>query len=323
VLTSRVLPQIEFRIPVAPTISFYNRVHFFCAALRRLGRGHADTLIRIVVGDYADLDEVRRINAWATQYNLQWHRVPEEVSAAHDYYGTSDFRYALPESTADLVVLADADTALVQPVAQDLSWMLCDEPCIAGHMAHIPPPLKFLERSDLAARDVWPFLFQEFSIPFADELYRYSRDLAGEFPTAPAYYNLGFVALNWSALRIVKNAICNVRERLNKITQSEMRCQIALTLISYKHAFKRRNLPAIFNAANDEPYLRHNRVRPDDIKVLHYLRTNELDRDTFLTDGGRAIFLKGNFHNPVNQLLQQIGREIITENSEFAQLTAV
>jgi len=318
-----VLPRIEFRIPIAPTKSFYNRAHFFCAALRRLGGGHADDLVHIVVGDYADLDEVRRTNAWATQYNLRWYRVPEEISAAHHYYGTSDFRYALPESTADLVVLADADTALVQPVAQDLSWMLCDEPCIAGHMAHIPPPLKFLERSDPAPGDVWPLLFREFSIPLPDELYRYSRDLAGEFPTAPAYYNLGFVALNRSALRIVKNAIFDVRERLNKIIQSEMRCQIALTLISYKHAFKRRNLPAIFNAANDDDYLRHNGVRPDDIKVLHYLRTNELDRDTFLTDAGRAIFLKANFHDPVNQLLQQIGREIITENLEFAQLTAV
>ena len=319
-LTSTVLPQIEFRIPIAPTVSFYNRVRFFCAALRRLGRGYTDSLVRIVVGDYADLDEVRRANTWATQYNLQWHRVPDEVSAAHHYYGTSDFRYALPESTADLVVLADADTALIQPVAQNLSWMLCDEPCIAGHMAHIPPPSRFLEKSDLAARDFWPFLFQEFSIPFPDELYLYSRDLAGDFPTAPAYYNLGFVALNWSALRILKNAIFDVRERLNKIIQSEMRCQIALTLISYKHAMKRHNLPAIFNAANDDAYLRHNRVRPDDIKVLHYLRTNELDRDSFLTDAGRATFLKANFHNPVNQLLQQIGREILTENSEFAEL---
>lgn len=316
------LPQIEFRIPIAPTASFYNRVHFFCAALGRLGREYASTPVRIVVGDYADLDEVRLTNAWATQYNLQWHRVPEEVSAAHHYFGTSDFRYALPESTADLVVLADADTVLVQPVAQDLSWMLCDEPCIAGHMAHIPPPSKFLERSDLGERDFWPFLFQEFSIPFPDELYRYSRDLAKEFPIAPAYYNLGFVALNRSALRIVKNVIFDVRERLNKMIQSEMRCQIALTLISYKHAMKRRNLPAIFNAANDDAYLRHNRVRPEDIKVLHYLRTNELDRDVFLTDAERAVFLKATFHNPANQLLQQIGRDIITENLEFAQLTA-
>jgi hypothetical protein len=303
-------------------MSFYNRVHFFCAALRRLGRRYADSPVRIVVGDYADLNEVRRANPWATQYNLQWYRVPDEVAAAHNYFGTSDFRYALPESTADLVVLADADTALVQPIAQDFSWMLCDEPCIAGHMAHIPPPSRFLERSDLTARDFWPFLFQKFSIPFPDELYRYSRDLAEEFPTAPAYYNLGFIALNCSALRIVKNAIFDVHKRLNKIIQSEMRCQIALTLISYKHALKRRNLPAIFNAANDDAYLRHNGVPPDEIKVLHYLRTNELDRDSFLTGAGRAIFLKANFHNPVNQLLQQIGREIFTENLEFAQLPA-
>jgi len=60
------LPRIEFRIPAAPTAAFYNRVHFFCATLRRLGPG------------YADLDRVQRDNPWATQYNLEWHGIPSD-----------------------------------------------------------------------------------------------------------------------------------------------------------------------------------------------------------------------------------------------------
>jgi len=72
------LPRIEFRIPAAPTAAFYNRVHFFCATLRRLGPGYVDALVRVVVGDDADLDRVQRENPWATQYNLEWHGVPSD-----------------------------------------------------------------------------------------------------------------------------------------------------------------------------------------------------------------------------------------------------
>jgi hypothetical protein len=310
-------PQIEFRIPIGPSVPFYNRVHFFCAALRRLGGQYRDALVRIIVGDYADLAEVRRANPWAGQCKVEWHRVPDEVTAAHHYYGTSDYRYALADARADLVVLMDADTTIVQPFAQEFSWMLCDEPCIAGHMAHAPPPITFLGRPDVAQQDFWPFLFQEFSIPFPTELYQYSMDVTGRFSPAPAYYNLGFVVLNRSALKILRDAISEVRERLNKIVTSEMRCQIALTLISYSRSLTRRNLPATFNAANDDVHLRHNQVRTDEIRVLHYLRSNELHRDSFLTGTNRSIFLKANFHNPANQLLQKIGREIFAEELDL------
>jgi len=72
------LPRIEFRIPAAPTAAFYNRVHFFCATLRRLDPRYADALVKVVVGDDADLDRVQRDNPWATQYNLEWHGVPSD-----------------------------------------------------------------------------------------------------------------------------------------------------------------------------------------------------------------------------------------------------
>jgi hypothetical protein len=309
-------PRIEFRIPIAPTGSFYNRVHFFCAALRRLGQPYSDALVRVVVGDKANLDKVQADNRWFTRYNLEWHGVPHELSARHHYFATSDFRYFLPEPAADLVILADADTVWVQSVVEDLNWMLRDEPCIAGHMAHAPPPVKFVGRSDVASLDLWPFLFQQFSIPFPKELYRYSMDIAGKFPAAPAYYNLGLVVLNRSALRCFKQNILEVRDRLNELIISEMRCQIAVTLLTYLYSLRRRNLPASFNAANDDAHFRYNEVRVEHIKVIHYLRKNELDRDAFLDEPNRSIFLNTSFRNPVNQLLQKLGREIFGNGLE-------
>jgi hypothetical protein len=45
-----------------------------------------------------------------------------------------------------------------------------------------------------------------------------------------------------------------------------------------------QDLPATLNAANDIRHFDHNRVRAEDIKVIDYLRADEIDRDSFLRD---------------------------------------
>ena len=300
---------IEFRIPISPRSSFYRRVHFFCAALQRLPRVYAEARVRIVVGDDADLEQVRAENRWSSQYNVEWHGVPPGIFADHHYFGTADFRYLLPAPADGLVVLMDADSVVVRPFLQDLEWMLCDDPCIAGHMAHTPPPAKI--RGEAAdARELWSFLFQHFGIPWPEILYRYSMDLENRWPAVPAYYNLGFVVLNQAALKIFSQTIFDLQSRLRELVESNMRCQIALTLISYAHQMRRQNLPATFNAANDLRHFDHNRVRTPEIKVIHYLRADEIDRDSFLKDEEKAAFLRATLRNPVNQLLQSLVCEL-------------
>src|SRR4051812_20841172 len=115
--------RIEFRIPISPTPDFYERVHLFCAALRRAEPGSA-ILVRVVVGDNADLSQVQRANRWSSKYDVEWHRVPDEIFAAHSFYGTADFRYLLPDRASDLVVLSDADTVLLRPIREDFLWMV-------------------------------------------------------------------------------------------------------------------------------------------------------------------------------------------------------
>ena len=296
---------IEFRIPISPRTSFYRRVHFFCAALQRLPRTYAEARVRIVVGDDVGLDQVQAENRWSSQYNVEWHRVPPDVFAEHHYFATADLRYLLPAPSGGLVVLMDADSVVVRPFLQELEWMLCDDPCISGHMAHLPPPVKIRDATP-EANDLWPFLFQRFGIPWPETLYRYSMDLEHKWPPVPAYYNLGFVVLNEAALKIFAQAIFDLQRRLRELVESDMRCQIAVTLISYAHQMRRQNLPATFNAANDIQHFDHNRVRTEEIKVIHYLRADEIDRDSFLNDEEKTAFLRATLRNPVNQLLQSV-----------------
>ena len=268
----------------------------------------------MTVGDHADLDRLRSENRWAADFPLIWHRVPDELFDTEGYFfGTSDYRYLLAESSADLIILADADTALVKPLGNAFDWMMCDEPAMAGHMAHAPPPVKF---PALSAEDFWPFLFREFAIPWPKEIYPYSIDPKGVFPLAPAYYNLGFVVLNRAALSIFQSRIFQIHQ-LNAILTSEMRCQIAATLVSYAYGIRRQNLPAAFNAANDERHLGHNQLPLDEIRVIHYLRRGEIDRESFHRSGFWRSLLHANLRNPVNQLLQKVAREIIDEEWEF------
>src|SRR5947209_9705644 len=103
-------------------------------------------------------------------------------------------------------------------------------------------------------------------------------DGAGSFAPVPSYYNLGFVVFNQAALRIFREHNFSVQDRLRTMIDTPMRCQIAVTLISYRHAMHAVNLPAIFNAANDLMHATQNAILPDEIKVLHYLRNDEIDR---------------------------------------------
>jgi hypothetical protein len=262
-----------------------------------------------VVGDDADLEQVRAENRWSSQYNVKWHAVPPDIFADHYYFGTSDFRYLLPAPSGGLVVLMDADSVVVSPFLQDLESMLRDDPCIAGHMAHVPPPVKIKGEAGYAM-ELWPFLFEHFGISWPEILYPYSMDVENRWPAIPAYYNLGFVVLNEAALKIFSQEIFDVQSRLRKLVESNMRCQMAVTLISYAHKMRRQNLPATFNAANDLRHFDHNKVRTQEIKVIHYLRADEIDRDSFLKDDEKAAFLRARLRNPVNQLLQSLVCEL-------------
>lgn len=313
-------PKMEFRLPIAPQPSFYHRVRFFCAALRRLGAGYDKVPVRVAVGDRADMESVRAANRWADEFPLEWYRVPDELVDSHHYFGTSDYRYFVPESKVDLVIFADADTALIHPLGGAFDWMRQELPCIAGHMAHAPPPFRFSGDLKVSAAEFWPYLFKEFSIPWPDKLKRYSMDTVGRWLPVPSYYNLGFVVFNQTALRLFRAELNRTRDRLNALLTSEMRCQIACTLISYQHSMLRQDLPATFNATNDEIHLRHNEVNLDEIKVIHYLRRKEVDREVFLAPHARSAFLKASLKNPVNQLLQELAREIIGSDWERAEL---
>jgi hypothetical protein len=300
--------KIEFRIPISPTEKFYSLVRFYNFALRRLtGPQYRDARLLVIVGDYCNLDAVRRDNKWSENFNIDWERAPDEIFTEFHWAGTANWRLNISAGDADIIILSDADTALIRDIDPLLMGFPLDEPAVRGHMAHLPPPINTTAPS-ASGPDFWPWLFNIFQVAWPARTYRYSMDIDGSLPVSPAYFNLGFIALNAKALAVFASEIMETTRRVTAATESFMRCQIAVTIIAYRAGFNICALPAAYNAANDLGHLRQNRLTVDEIRVLHFLRTDEIDREELqphLIDN----LLSRSLANPANIVLQKLARE--------------
>jgi hypothetical protein len=299
--------RLEFRIPISPTPGFYSQIRLFDFALRRLGAPYSEARLFVCVGDNCDIETVKRENAWSAS-RIQWEAVPNGVFDEFGIHGTADWRLIPPAHNADLVILCDADTVLLRDINPLLAAFPLDRPALRGHMAHAPPPASGSELPDPSKGDFWPALFARFGVRAPDRLFDYSMDEARRLPQAPAYFNLGFVALNPRALTALGSSIFDFQREFIRRVESHMRCQIALTLIAYKEGLDIDVLPATYNAANDIVHLRHNYLSSADIRVLHYLRNDEIERNVVLQEKFMDDFLAKELHNPANRLLQSLAR---------------
>jgi hypothetical protein len=301
--------RLEFRIPISPTEGFFAQIRFFNFALRRLAvEPYRDARLVIVVGDHCDLDNVRRQNRWSENFNIVWERVPDAVFSEFGVWGTANWRLSLPAGDADIVVLSDADTVLLRDVDPAFASLPTAVAAVRGHMAYRPPRLGNSDGPPPESREYWPWLFERFNIAWPSVTYSYSQDRDASLPEVPAYFNLGFVVLNPKALSIFGSEIAQVHRRVHDLTGSIMRCQIAVTIIAYRAAMDIGMLPAAYNAGNDIEHLALNRLMANQIRVLHYLKDDEIERSEIFLPRHIDQFLARSLSNPANIELQKLAR---------------
>ena len=315
-------PRLDFRIPISPTPSFFAQVRLFNFALRRLGAAYEKARLTVVVGDRCDIEWVRSQNRWSETHNVVWERVPDEVFDEFGIWGTANWRLSLPAGDAEVIVLSDADTVLLLDIDPILPDLALDAAVIRGHMAHFPPPSGGPDAPDGRSAAFWPWLFGQFGMEPTTRTHRYSMDETQDLPLAPAYFNLGFVAMNPAGLSILGAGIVDAERRINALTQSHMRCQIAVTMIAHKAGADIGAVPAEYNAANDLKHFTHNRLQPADIRVAHYLRLEEIDRSVFPLPENIDAFLSKTLENPVNIEIQKLVRAYRETLEAAADLSA-
>ena len=302
--------RLEFRIPISPKPGFFSQIRFFNYALRRLGSPpYRDARLVVVVGDHCDVDNVRRQNRWSENFNVAWERVLDEVFDEFGIWGTANWRLTLPAGDAEVIILSDADTVLLRDIDPLLADLPAAAAAIRGHMAHSPPQSLNTSAPAGDSPEFWRWLFDAFSLPWPSATYRYSLDTDRSWPEVPAYFNLGFVVLNPMALSVFASEIAETARRINDLTRSFMRCQIAVTLIAHRASMDIGALSAAYNAANDLTHLALHGLTVDQIRVLHYLRDEEINRSTIFLPRHIDRFLARPLSNPANIALQNLARE--------------
>ena len=300
--------RLEFRIPISPTPGFFSQIRLFDFALRRLGPPYRDARLCVCVGDDCDLEAVRAANAWSVG-RVNWEAVPHAVFAEFGIHGTADWRLAREIGAADLVILSDADTVLLRDIDPLLACVPLDRPAVRGHMAYLPP---FSSGGDLPAsdsHDYWPALFERFGVPWPRLLFDYSMDEDRRLPQVPAYFNLGFTVFSPAALAVFAPRIFDFQRTFKASVDSYMRCQIAISLIAYQQGVDIDVLPASYNASNYMEHQRRNYLSTNDIRVLHYLSTREIERSLIFQDEHIDAFLTAELVNPVNRALQALAKD--------------
>jgi hypothetical protein len=300
--------RIEFRIPISPTPSFFSQVRFFNYALRRLGAPYDRARLLVVVGDHCDIEQVCQENRWSEDFNIVWERVPDDVFAEFGIWGTANWRLNVPVGDSDIIILSDADTVLLRDFGPLLSDFPIGEAAVRGHMAHAPPPVK-ADIPGSQTSEFWPWLFGAFNVPWPNEIHRYSMDKDQTLPLIPAYFNLGFVAMSAKALAVFDREIADCERKLKVLTESQMRCQMAVTIVAHRSSMNIETLSAAYNAANYIAHMSLNELVTSDIRVLHYLRLDEIDRSRILLPEEIDGFLSRPLNNPANRALQELARE--------------
>ncbi|QSX77452.1 hypothetical protein [Agrilutibacter solisilvae] len=274
--------KLEFRIPISPKPAFYAQVRLIAQSLASLGSAYAQARIQVSVGDRASLAEVHAHNAWAQAFPVDWYVVPDELHArmTAPEWASGHGRYACP-SDADIVVLCDADTCPVAPFDDLLTLLHGAPPAVAGLQAHSPP---FANNEE-----TWLGLLRAIDRPGLPLDRRYSIDVDGRQLASPAYFNYGFVAFNAAAFTAVSARIDECLDlACRMLPRNRFAAQVALTLAMAETGVDVVELGHEYNCANDDRLLAHAWVQPEDVRVIHYLRGDDLARHEFLCN--RALF---------------------------------
>ncbi len=294
-------------MPISPTPSFTTKIRYLASSVRRNGGLLADSPIIVTVGADEPFD-LERAHPWSRELGVQWRWLDAAQWRRYGYFATALQRFCYPVQTP-LVLLLDADTLLAAPI-DDLLREAQDDRSIAGLLAHISPFTHCHEGQQL-----WQRIFTAAQLGPVPLDCEHSGWQAIEFDPArrhcPPYFNLGFLLASRDVLHVLGGTIYQEMQTVESVHETPFRCQIALTLAILRTGVAWRALPLRFNFPNDIHFLPRHAPELDDVRVIHYLRDEQVDRSTDLAsvEGVQALLARADL-NPINARLQQELREL-------------
>jgi hypothetical protein len=300
--------RCEIHVPISPTPAFLTKVRYLAASLRRYGGALADSPMIVTVGDDERVD-LERAHPWSRQLGIEWRWLDDELWRRYGIYATALQRFCY-EIDAPQALLLDADTLFLAPI-DDLLEGVEESPAITGLLAHISPFLN----CDVDGRELWQRIFRAAELGDAPLECEHSGWQTIEFDPdrryCPPYFNLGVLLASREVLSAVAQTIYEEMETVRRVHETPFRCQIALTLAILRSGVRWRALPLRFNFPNDMQFLPRYAAELADVRIIHYLRDDELNRaqDLASVEGVGALLARAEL-NPVNARLRDALQEV-------------
>jgi hypothetical protein len=286
---------LEIRVPISPKPFFFKQVEYlYKSVMESAGQTYKVKMV-ISVGEDMDPYDIGATQSW-TDKNVSWRWVPREDFRRFSYHATGLDRFFV-ESDSDFVLMADADTIFIRGV-DDLLLSLSELPSIAGVIAHVPP---FLGQTNVT----WKSFFEGLGRKLPKDLHQHTgwgtmfHDPKLRF--GPAYYNFGAIFIPKAMMPdLAMKYATNVSKMSYDV--GYFQGQMALALSIHDLDLPHITLDPRYNFPNDPRFEQSYPRDLSDVRILHYLRLDEIQRDKIWEN--LPVFLARRDLRPSNERLR-------------------
>jgi len=281
--------KIDFLIAGSPTDAFFSQIAFFRLCLNHLGGDYKHARLVATFGDHTEESIPERWQPYFENIDVVW---AHPIGADNPMYKAQHYcRFEVMRSDADIVIICDADTALIRPFPE-LIEQCKHKPSIFGVIAHYHFP--WPERGKMPETD-WSELSQNITGKKIVLEHAYTLKPLGSPLDSPFYINYGFLAGTPSLLKRVYDRDIELQSKVAEYLGEYWGPQVSLALTLADLNLPRKALPMRYNFPNDR---KADELYPEELQnaiLIHYLRNNVFDRHkVFASQSGFQEFIEMN-----------------------------
>lgn len=301
---------VEIHIPISPTESFFQQVHYLLESLRQNGGRLRDAPVIVTVGEDCEPFDIARRLSWSRDYPVEFRWIPRQWYQQEFATGLDRFRHVFREPW---VLFLDADMVFARDI-DDLLDRAAADPAVYALPDHGSP----FQNSGLldihSDEEWWRLVFESAGLPEPVFESKYSGVgvLSGVPPRCPPYFSFATVLAPAEMMTTLGSTIHHERQFVDNVVTTFWRAQVALTLATIRHHLPWRAVPL---RCNFPPTLRWYlpllQEEWDDVRIIHYSSYKRFNINLLMENpAAMEDWLRENSCDPIEQDFRELLREL-------------
>lgn len=276
---------LEVRIPISPRESFFNRVRVIALSIHALGGEYENSRIRVSVGADSDPEDLYIRCPWSRSLNIEWVWLKKDIfnkwkNTENEYLATIVDRYSPPYAAKNILIL-DPDVLVIDKF-DEIIKIIKRNKGIAAVPAHRSP---VAYESVISSQKWWHDLY---TLAGINDMPSFECQHSGwgimeidqNRRMSPPYFNSGMVLGTAAAFERFYDTYLHMLDIVSSFEDTYFIDQIALTLALEKNTINTNILPLRYNFPNQMEFDEKFPLELQNVRFIHFLRTNIIDRDS-------------------------------------------